>query len=208
MSFDARRDPEFESLVRRSQGFQPWRRIFHAANGIFIVLALKALPIRTWDAVVLLGVVFSVLLLLDGVRLTNPQLNRLFFQLFSPLVSPREAKKPASSTWYVLGILLTLLLFPRQQALGGILVLALADPAAAFAGRHWGKRRLGAGTVEGSLAFVGVAFLVLLPFTPWPVALAGALAGALVEVLPWDVDDNLVVPPVVAGVLFWLSGQA
>lgn len=207
MTLDLRRDPEFESLVRRSQGFQPWRRIFHAANGIFIVLALKALPIRTWDAVVLFGVVFSVLLLLDGVRLAHPQLNRLFFQFFSPLVSPREVKKPASSTWYVLGVLLTLLLFPRHEALGGILVLALADPAAAFVGKHWGRQRLGAGTVQGSLAFIVVAFFVLLPFASWPVALAGALAGALVEILPWDVDDNLVVPPAVAGVLFWLAGS-
>ncbi len=201
MTQDPHADPHFTELVRKTEGIQPWRRIFHAANGVFIVVTLKALPIATWDAAVLLGSVLSVLLLVDGARLANPRLNRLFFRLFAFLASPREARKPASSTWYLLGVVLTLLIFPRHEALGGILVLALADPAAGYVGRRWGRRRWGSGTLEGSAAFVAVAFLTLLTFVPWGAALAAALVGALVEQAPWEVDDNLVIPPAVAAVL-------
>ncbi len=200
------RDSRLSELVRRTEGVQPWRRAFHAANGVFLVLALKTLPIGTWTAAVLLGTVLSVLVLVDGVRLANPSLNRLFFQAFSHLASPREAGGLASSTWYLLGVVLTLMIFPRHEALAGILVLALADPAAGFVGRSWGKRRLGTGTVEGTLTFAVVAFLTLLAFAPWRVALATAVVTALVERTPWSLDDNLVLPPTVAALLYFLPG--
>ncbi len=194
-------DPSFAELVERTRGLQPWRRLFHAGNGVFIFLVLKTLPVDTRIAVLFLGALLSVLLLMDGVRLTNPRLNRLFFRTFSYLASPREAGKVASSTWYLLGVVLTLLIFPRHEALAGVLVLALADPAAGFVGRSWGKRPFGSGTVEGTAAFAVVAFLALLLFAPWGAALAAAMVAALVERTPWPLDDNLVIPSTVAAVL-------
>jgi dolichol kinase len=201
MTHDQAADIPFRELVRRADGVQPWRRIFHAANGIIIVLALQAIPVGHWTALGLLGAGFAVMALVDWARLANPQLNHLFFRTFSSLVSPREARKVASSTWYALGVILALLLFPRQEALAGILVLALADPAAGLVGRRWGRRPFGAGTLEGTAAFVVVAFVATLPFAPWWAALAAAVVAALVERTPWSVDDNLLVPVTVAAVL-------
>lgn len=198
-------DSPLMELVARTEGLQPWRRVFHAGNGVLIVAALGILPIDTWTALVLLGSILSVLLLMDGLRLTNPKLNRMFFQAFTPLASPREAGKVASSTWYVGGVLLALLLFPRSVALAGVLVLALADPAAGVVGRAVGTRSFGAGTVQGSVTFALVAFLCLLPFAPWWAALAAAVAATLVEALPWPVDDNLTIPPTAAGTLVLLT---
>jgi dolichol kinase len=191
----------FRELVRRADGMQPWRRVFHAANGIIVVLALQTIPVGRWTALGLLGAAFAVMVLVDWGRLANPRLNHLFFRTFSSLVSPREARKVASSTWYVLGVILALLLFPRQEALAGILVLALADPAAGLVGRRWGRRPFGAGTLEGTAAFVVVAFVAILPFAPWWAALAAAMVAAMVERTPWNVDDNLVIPVTVATVL-------
>ena len=99
----------------------------------------------------------------------------------------------------------SLVFFPGEAAVAGILVLALADPAACLVGRKWGRRRLGKGTVVGSSAFLLVSFLVLLWFLPWAPALGVALAASVVEVLPWPLDDKVTIPLAVAGTLVFLS---
>jgi dolichol kinase len=198
------RDRGLGELVRRTKGLQPWRRLFHVTNGVVVVLVMEAVPIATRTAVIVLGAVCLALGLLDVIRLTNRGMNRRFFRLFSFLASPREARGVASSTWYAIGVVLTLLVFPRQEALAGILVLALADPVAGFVGRIWGRHRLGRGTWEGTLSFTAVAFLALLLYVPWWAALGTALATAWVEQVPWSLDDNLVIPPTVAALLLLL----
>ncbi|MGW8268023.1 MAG: diacylglycerol/polyprenol kinase family protein [Longimicrobiales bacterium] len=194
----------FSELVQKTTGPQPWRRVFHAVSGSALVLVFLANLFRDRTLVASLGALLVILLLLDLFRLAIPELNRLFFRSFILLASPREATRPASSTWYVLGILLTLILFPRDAALAGILVLALADPAASAVGQRWGRRKLGAGTVEGSLTFTVVAFGALTPWASWPQALGAALLTTVVEALPWPLDDNLSVPLVAAGALLLL----
>ena len=194
-------DPPISELIEKTEGVQPWRRVFHASNGTILVLALLWLPIP--DAVVFsaLGTLLAALLFLDVVRLTRPAVNRVFFQAFMLLASPREARKVASSTWYLLGVFLALLFFPRTAALAGILTMALGDPAAAVVGWKYGRRKLGNGSLEGSITFALVAFGVQILFFPWPVAAAAALVTAAVEALPWPVDDNLSLPLVASGVV-------
>ena len=198
-------EADFSELVEKTRGVQPWRRFFHAAGGVLIVLSLQLLPIGRWTALVLLGSILTVLVLLDIIRLASPRWNRNFFRAFSSLASPREAGKIASSTWYLLGAFLTLLFFPRPYALAGILVLALADPAASVVGRVWGKRPFGAGTLEGTAVFVGVAVLAILPFAPWWAALPAAVVTAVVERTSWRLDDNITVPLTVAAALLLLT---
>lgn len=195
-------DPELTTLVEKTAGIQPWRRIFHATNGILLVLALTLLPIEDRIVWIVLGIGLAISVLIDAIRLYDPEVNRRFFKLFLALASPREARELASSTWYLLGVLLTLVLFPRPYALAGILVLALADPAANVIGRFWGRSRFLSGSVRGTVAFALVAFLVLVFFVPWWAAIVTAVATALMEASPLDLDDNLVVPLTVAGVLF------
>lgn len=192
---------DLQELVEETRGLQPWRRLFHAANGLLVVGVILFSPLGVPQVIWILGGVLCLLLLLDLVRLARPRLNRLFFRIFLSLASPREERRPASSTWYVLGVLLTLLLFPRASALAGITVLALADPAASVLGQKFGTRRLGKGTVQGSSAFFLVAFLSLLPFAPWPAALGTAILVAAVEVIPWPLDDNLVLPLATGAIL-------
>lgn len=191
-------------LVKETAGMQPWRRVFHSANGVLVVLILRIFPVPRSVVLLALGALVLALALLDAWRLARPGVNRLFFRIFAPLASPREERKIASSTWYALGIFLTLLLFPWDIALPAILVLALADPAAVFSGRTWGRRKLGKGTLVGSSVFALVASATLLFFFPWPVALMAALAAAAVEAAPLPLDDNLTVPLGAAGVLFLL----
>ncbi len=190
-------------LVARSGGLQPWRRVFHACFGVALAATLYLLRERGLSLLGL-GVLLAVLLSLDALRLTAPHLNRLFFRQFQALVSPREEKRIASSTWYVLGGLLLVGVFPLPVAVSAILVLALADPTASYMGRRWGKRKLGSGTVLGSSVFLLVALLVLTPFLGVPRAALAAAITAVVEALPIPLDDNLTVP-LAAGTAAWLA---
>jgi dolichol kinase len=196
------RHAELDDLVRRTEGLQPWRRVFHATNGVLIAGALVLLEPSWGMAVAVLAVITLGAFAVDVVRFAVPAVNRLFFRLLRPLASPREAKGVASSTWYMVGCTLAVLAFPREIAVAAILVLALADPAASWVGRRWGRRRLGTGSMLGTGAFLGVATAVLVPFVGLPAALLVAAATAGAEILPWPLDDNLVVP-LVAGALAW-----
>ena len=96
--------------------------------------------------------------------------------------------------------------------MAGCLVLALADPAAAWVGTRLGQRRLRPlrlrRTLEGSLAFLLVAALaagwVAWHGTPgvhaWRLAVGCAIAGALAEALSPPGWDNAAIPLVVAAV--------
>jgi len=198
-------DPHLSEAVEKTKGLQPWRRVFHAANGSLIVLSLTVLGLPVPTAILILSVILALSLTLDLLRLLDPKVNVLFFRAFSFLASPREEKKLASSTWYALSALFVLAIFSEAYALAGILVLAWADPAANIVGRRWGRIRLMEGTVLGTTAFAVAALLALLLFVPWKPAIFAAVVAALMEASPIDLDDNLIVPITVATTLFLIS---
>lgn len=193
---------DLSELIAETEGLQPWRRVFHASNGIVLALGPGALGLSPMQAAALLGLASGLLLFVDLARLRWPAANLLFFRAFRKLASPREAEGIASSTWYAIGACLAWWWFPPPIAVASILVLGLADPSASVFGRLYGRRRLGKGTVEGALTFAGVGVLVLWPQVGLGAAVTAAAVTALAEIMPGPVDDNLVIP-VVCGALLW-----
>lgn len=197
-------ESEVEALVARTEGLQPWRRVFHAASGLIMALGPPAVGFSRPVTLGILSTLLAVALGLDLVRLRTPSVNRAFFRLFQALASPREHRGVASSTWYLVGGLIAYALFPQPYASASILVLALADPAASVVGRTVGTIPLGKGSVQGSLTFFLVASVVLwLTVGGWGV-LGVAVAVTLLEVVPGLGDDNLVIP-VGTGILLWVA---
>lgn len=186
--------PPLDELVRRTRGPQPWRRVFHATNGVLIASAVSWWPFATGLIPMGLWSACAVLLVADLVRLRVDTANRLFFRVFRPLASPREAGGIASSTWYMLGITLAVTFASPPIAVSGILVMALADPAASYFGRRWGRRPFLGGSVEGSVLFLLVTLAVLTPRHGLWIALAVSLPVTLLERRSWPLDDNLAVP--------------
>ena len=196
---------EFQSAVRSTEGLQPWRRLFHMGTGVAIVAFVLVVGPDSRIPVAALGGALAGALLLDWIRLRSRMANTVFFRWFSALASPREARKLASSTWFLLGALAVLLIAPGRWFAPAVLVLAVADPAASVVGRTWGRHRLGKGSWEGTGAFYVVAVAVLTPFAGLQAALIAAAVVAALEVLPSGIDDNLTVPLATALAL-WLVG--
>ena len=180
------------------------RRLIHMANGSAIATAY-ALLFTHQQIVHVFGAIACIVYILDRVRIHYPELverapwiNTLFFRA-------EEQFKESAMTPYAIAILLTLLTFPKTIALIAIYTLAIADPLSALVGISWGRRQVVAGkTVEGSLAFLTatavIAAIVLRVTTvvaATPIAAASVaigLFGAVFEMLPLRLDDNLTIP--------------
>jgi dolichol kinase len=194
-----------EQLVVVTEGFQPFRKLFHATNAALISAALLLLDLSQTQASLALGTIFLVLFIGDLIRLNVAAANVLFFRVFRRLASPRDAEGMTSSTWYALGVFLVVAVTPMHIAISAILVLGFCDPLASYVGVRWGRRPFLAGTLEGSAAFVILAASILLFRHPPAIALSVAVVAGLVERRSWPLDDNLTVPVVCAALLTWLG---
>jgi dolichol kinase len=149
---------------------------------------------------VLMGVLLLVTAGVEAARLYFPAVNGPFIRLLGPMLKESEAFRPTGVGYYVGGVLLSLLFFDLEVALAGLVILAVGDPAAAWTGRRWGRRRIGDKTLEGSVGFfvaailAGVLFQGFWPGISLPLFAIGAMTGAVVECLPLKIDDNLILP--------------
>jgi dolichol kinase len=119
-----------------------------------------------------------------------------------------EMKRPTGSLFYMLGCLISILVFGKFEATASIFVLAISDPASSMIGRTWGRRPLAFGkSMEGTGAFLLSALLVLacFPFT-LPVVIVSACAATATELFSARfINDNLSIPLVTGAALSFLS---
>lgn len=196
---------DFGKVVARTRGVQPWRRAFHMLGGVATAAFVHHLGPDSRLPLAVLAGALAVALALDWTRLRSRAANTMFFRTFAWLASPREARGVASSTWFVLGALIVLVVAPHRVFAPAMLVLACADPAASVVGRLWGRHKVGKGSWEGTSAFFVVAVAVLTPFAGIPTGLTVAGVVAVMEVLPLGIDDNLTVP-ISTALALWGAG--
>jgi dolichol kinase len=180
-------------------GLEARRKTLHVAAALAAAGILAAAPRPLQPAIFLAAL--GAAALTEAVRFHSVAAAGAFERAFGPLLREPERHRPTGATTLAAGFALAVLFFPAAAAALGILVAGLADAAAALVGRRFGSRRLAAGrTVEGSVACFGVAFAIAWAFPGFGVGAATLIAGVvtLVEALPLRVDDNLVLPPIVA----------
>ena len=174
------------------------RRLLHAVSAMVLLIAV----VGSWDLLRLALVCAAVVaLLLDWAR-TRLSTWGDYLERLAPLFKPAEANRLNGATWLCVGYALASW-FPPMAPAGGILVAALADPAAALAGGLAGPSR--GKTAHGSVAalMVSLVGLWLVGFS-WPATLCGAVVGAVLERWPGPLDDNVLIAPGVACVV-WLT---
>lgn len=144
----------------------------------------------------------------DLLRAYSASFNTLIRWVFGSLMRPEELPEAGTgvrfngATCVLVGAVLMVVLFPLRVAVPVLAMAMLADAAAALVGRrighhHWGSL---SATVEGTAAFIGtgLAIMACFPTVAFGPAAAGVLVGAVVEVLPVPVNDNIRVPVVAA----------
>jgi len=150
-----------------------------------------------------LCLMFAIFAVYDLLRFFGHQSIKNFLnRYFGFLIRPRENKGFSGATTIVLAGLLVYLLFDLEVAAASMIIIVIGDTSAAVIGRRFGRIKFRSKSLEGTLAFAATSALVVIvvPDLPYKVAIAGVLIGALVELLPLYIDDNLTVP-LASGVL-------
>jgi len=175
------------------------RRLLHAGSAAVLLIPVLA----DWDRLRSVLVVVAVVAVVgDVARIKLPQLSHRL-ATWVPVFRPGETERLCGATWLSLGYALAAW-FPPISPAAGILVSALADPAASWVG-GWKSRSVGK-TANGSMAALVTSLVVLAMLgLPWEAVVAGAVVGTLLERWPGSCNDNLVVAPGVACVVWLLS---
>jgi phytol kinase len=176
------------------------RKLFHVTGGLS-TLTFPWLFHAAWPVMALAPVTVGALLALKYVRQLRGELGEVLYGI---------QRRSFGEVYMPLGITMVWVLSGGNPLLycPPVLMLALADPAAALVGMRVGRHSYraveGKKTVEGSLAFCLVAAMaVLLPLllagrvTPIEgalVALDVALLAMIAESVGWRGLDNLIVP--------------
>jgi len=152
---------------------------------------------------------FLCFLTVDLLRHFHSGLASLFRKYFFGRVL-REEEKPTlmGSTYFLFSTILTILFFPKSVAVASLLILILADTAAALVGRGIGRISIFGKTLEGSLAFF-LSSLLIVWIYPNLNRFSGSLAAlgaTVIEILPIKVNDNLTIPLVAGAIMFFLGG--
>ena len=189
------------------------RRLYHIIGGLFLVLMVSYIDKKR--GLILISSLFLVAIIIDAIRLLLPDLNRIFFRWFGPLLRQEEEGRPTGTGYYLAGILISILLFKREIALFSMTILAVGDPAASTIGKRWGQFRIGGKSLEGSIAFfitslgAGLILYGLWPALPIGILITGAITGTLAELISNKLNDNLIIPLATSGamevILFFLN---
>jgi len=181
------------------------RKLYHLIGGLGLLSAYYLLGRQR--ALLFYSILFIVVLLVDGARLVIPAWNRFVFTRFGSFIRRSEERKLTGTPPYVLGIGLSLFLYPTEIATYAVCFLAVGDVAATTIGERYGKTRIGNKSLEGTAAFIVAAIGAgaILSFTsvnlPLLVMILGALVAAGVELMPLPLNDNLVIPIVSGGAM-------
>lgn len=218
--------PEYAALVKRLRAWQvdlphvrptnEWRSLLHVATGVAVLIMVQHVMSPTITLAVGVGLVVSVWTM-ETTRRFSVSWNDKLLSVLGRFAHSHEWHGVNSATWYTTALLTMVLLFPGWAAMVGVMVLALADPAAATVGRRYGRVKLVHGrSLEGTLTFALVALPTALAVigvygprlavgqAAW-VALAAAVVGAVVELFTGRLDDNFTIPVTVAAAATWAA---
>jgi dolichol kinase len=198
--------PSTEAQKRPGRGVLA-RKLVHAALSLLAAGVVWLLPYPL--GAVILAAATAVALTIEVARRVHGRLGHRFLTLLGPMLRENEAAGLTGATTLAVGYTMAAVLFAGWPAVAGILVVGLADPAAAMVGARFGRLRYPGGkSVEGSLAFLAVAIVVLLtvPGLSPLRALGTGMVLAMIEAPSLRMDDNLYLPLITAAAVALTMG--
>ncbi len=180
------------------------RKLYHFLMGA-VCFCLYAFVLDRTQALWVLAILGGGFVALDLLRLGSPAMNALTLRFFGRIMRREELRSVTGNSFYIFGMMVLVLFFPRPIVLLSIAFLAAGDPVAAVVGTLYGKHKLvGKKSLEGALANFMVSWLavyfisVFLLDVPVDHLIAlswvGALCSVAAELLPLPIDDNFTIP--------------
>lgn len=167
-----------------------FRTVVHAS-----VLLIPFLVEATSKPTVLVALVATTLVyvLSESLRLNGKQVPLITRFTLAMSRDSESLRFVAAPLYLALGVILSLLVFPKNIAYASMTITAVGDPMASWVGNRFGRTRVERKTLEGFAAGLLVSFATALLWVPPYLALMGSLAGMLLELVEF-LDDNLTIP--------------
>jgi dolichol kinase len=177
------------------------RKLFHITGSIIPVVYLLT---DKQTALIVTAGLFVVDIVLEMLRIKG-FMNVTFIE---NNMKKEESNRLSGSFFYILSGLITIILFEKNIAIASLFILSIADPLSSLFGSRFGTVRFLGKSLEGTMTFFIVAFLILRVFSfSIPIAAAGAVIASLTELLSSRfIDDNLSIPLVTAMAMTLLTG--
>ena len=158
---------------------------------------------------------------IDVGRFYIPALHEFINRVFEKILRPHEKRGGflSGATYVLISALFCVFIFPKLITITAFSILIVSDASSALVGRAFGRHKFLDKSLEGTLAFIGSAWIVIL-LTPkagpmlveYFIAGFAAIIGGIAE--GWSVtlhlDDNFSVPVSIALVtwgLYYLLAQ-
>lgn len=190
------------------------RRLFHVLGGSTVAILYSSFLSHT-VIVHMLGFAACLFFLFEHARSKYPEYNELFGKIAGPILRVEEHLRESALMPFVMGVLLSIITYPKIVAVASIIVLSFSDPLAAIAGISLGGKKNKAGkTFEGSMAFLISSFIIIFVtfFIGIPslgfgkLFLFSLISSGLItgfERIPLRIDDNFLLP-VFSGIILWI----
>lgn len=170
------------------------RKSIHLLIGMTPLLASVSLPVT--EGLLVAGLL--VYTLAESLRLSGQRVPLITGLTRAASRTRDQHKAVLGPITLGLGALLCLMLYPAPAAAVGIYALAFGDGLSSVVGKLFGRVRLpftGGKTLEGSLTAFLAIFVAAWAVSGNPLAaVTVALAGTILEALPLEDLDNLVIP--------------
>ena len=200
--------PPLASVLSKKLTKQYYRSFFHMLGGLVLVYFMI---VNVNIAFLLLSVWMVTFITREYIKLSHisdrsDKLDRFAYELIGRVArTPAEQKFFMPAFFTIIGALIVMGFLPSVFAMASILVLSVADPAAAVVGTRIGGTKWAHNpkkSLEGSGALLAVAFVLLLALGVDPLA-AGAAAVSVMffESLALEISDNLIIPLITGMVL-------
>ena len=175
-----------------------FRRLLHTSSALVLLLHYFGSPILLRNGL-LGGAALAVIL--DCLRVMRPSVGA-FISGLVPVFRASESTRLSGATWLAIGYSLAAWI-PHPAATAGILAGAFADPAASWTGSTVAKPSAKKTWVGSGAAAVVAAVALFTTGIPAPAVVCGAAAAMALERWSGPLNDNLVVAPGVA-IVVWL----
>ena len=145
-----------------------------------------------------------ILPILDYGRRHNKFLYRIYSNLFITFTRPIEQGILSGASWVIIGAAGTIFIFNENTAIIGLLVLSIADSAAAIVGIKFGGTQLYSKSLEGSTAFFITTAMIVFLLSPvsFYINFIAVVTATVVELFSTPrINDNLLIPMVLALIL-------
>jgi dolichol kinase len=135
--------------------------------------------------------------------------------IFGKMMRPHEMHgdyKLNGASWVLISSILCILVFPKVLTITGFSILIISDICAALVGKKIGRIAIFGKTLEGTLAFIVSAIMVVFfigwqisaPATFFGIGIIASIVGGISELISKriNIDDNLSIP-VSIGFVMW-----